>query len=51
MDFYHPKLNFSNRGFIILPSEEQKVKVIGDDFTNSDIKKIEIFSLNKYLCN
>ena len=50
IDLYHPQLNFSERGFIILPDEEQKVKVIGDDFNKSDIDKIEIFSLNKYLC-
>jgi beta-mannosidase len=50
VDFHHPKLNFSDRGFIILPNEEHKVKVIGGDFNNSDLNKIEIFSLNKYLC-
>ncbi len=45
----HPKLSFSDNGFIILPGEEKVLEIYGmlpPDFKVSDIK---IFSLNKYL--
>ena len=50
VDIYHPELEFSERGFIILPGEEKILNIIGDE--NSISKKdFKMFTLNNYLAN
>ena len=50
VDIYHPELEFSERGFIILPGEEKILKIIGNE--NSISKKdFKMFTLNNYLAN
>ena len=50
VDLYHPELEFSERGFILLPGEEKVLQIIGSNqsITKNDIK---IFTLNNYLSN
>jgi beta-mannosidase len=49
IDLYHPEINFSDRGFIILPGEEKKIESTGHNMSKVDLKKIEVFSLNNFL--
>ena len=49
VDLYHPKISFSDRGFILLPGETKKIKIVINNFDQVDPKKIEVYSLNKYL--
>jgi hypothetical protein len=49
IDLYHPKLNFSDRGFIILPGEQKKIKIFKNDINKYRIEEITIFSLNNCL--
>ncbi|MFC2134699.1 glycoside hydrolase family 2 protein [Bacteroidota bacterium] len=47
MDFYHPGITFSDRGFIMLAGEKKVVKYTGK--AKLIREKIKIFSLDKYL--
>lgn len=49
MDLYHPRLTFSDRGFILLPSEEKKVQVEGKVSRNFNLADLEVYHLNKFL--
>jgi|WetSurMetagenome_2_1015567.scaffolds.fasta_scaffold28983_2 beta-mannosidase len=49
IDIYYPHLTFSDHGFFILPGEQIKLKVIGNQITALNVKDIKIFSLNSYL--
>lgn len=49
IDLYHPRLTFSDRGFFILPGEQIKLKVIGEQTQPLNIQDIKIYSLNNYL--
>ncbi|MBU2445142.1 MAG: hypothetical protein KJ666_06160, partial [Bacteroidetes bacterium] len=48
IDLYYPEAEFSERGFIILPGEEKKIKMLHPD---KPIRKenLKLFSLNNYL--
>jgi beta-mannosidase len=49
VDLYHPHLTFSDRGFFILPGEQIKVKIIGEQNKPFKVEDIKIYSLNSYL--
>ncbi len=49
VDLYHPQLNFSNRGFIILPGEKMSIQVLGVHTGPSDLEGLSIFALNHFL--
>ncbi|MFA6980062.1 MAG: glycoside hydrolase family 2 TIM barrel-domain containing protein [Ignavibacteriaceae bacterium] len=49
VDLYHPQLTFSDRGFFILPGEQIKVKIIGEQIKPFKVKDIKINTLNAYL--
>ena len=49
VDLYHPKMSFSDRGFILLPGEEKTLKTTQNSNRKIDIKDIEVFSLNNFL--
>jgi beta-mannosidase len=49
MDIIHPKLSFSDRGFILLPGEEKKLMIDGSIRKNFNINELEINYLNKFL--
>ena len=49
VDIYHPQLTFSDRGLFILPGEQIKVKIIGEQIKPLRIEDIEINTLNAYL--
>jgi beta-mannosidase len=49
VDFYHPRVRFSDRGFILLPGEEKKLAVSGEQIEKINIADIEVYSLNNYL--
>jgi beta-mannosidase len=51
VDLYHHKISFSDRGFILLPGEEKKLKYSPNGKREINIKEIEIFMLNSYLEN
>jgi len=49
VDLYSPNINFSDRGFILLPSEEKKLMVKGEKVETLNLEDITLFSLNKIL--
>ncbi len=49
IDLYHPDINFNDRGFVLLPGETKKIKMVKNNFDQVDTKKIKVYSLNKYL--
>ena len=50
IDLYHKDVTFSDRGFFILPGEQIKLNVFGDELKTLKVEDIKIFSLNNYLC-
>lgn len=48
LSIYHPKLDFSENGLIILPDEVIHIKKLEDQKISLD--ELKIFSLNNYLC-
>jgi len=50
IDLYHKDVTFSERGFFILPGEQIKLNVFGDELKTLKVEDIKIFSLNNYLC-
>ncbi len=48
VDVYYPGITFSERGFILLPGEKKKLKIIKGNKRISG-ENIRIFSLNNYL--
>jgi beta-mannosidase len=51
MDLYHPSLQFEKRGFILLPGENEKIKVTRLSNKPVNSRDIKVFALNKYLQN
>ncbi|MCL4548694.1 MAG: hypothetical protein M1495_09010 [Bacteroidetes bacterium] len=49
MDFYHPRLIFSERGFSLMPQEKVLIKMSGKDVNKVKTDEIKIFTLNDYL--
>ncbi|PIP76918.1 MAG: hypothetical protein COW85_11665, partial [Ignavibacteria bacterium CG22_combo_CG10-13_8_21_14_all_37_15] len=49
IDLYHKDVTFSDRGFFILPGEQIKLNVFGDELKTLKVEDIKIFSLNGYL--
>jgi len=49
VDLYHPKISFSDRGFILLPGEEKIIEISNDEKREIDFKEINISVLNNYL--
>ncbi|GBD88517.1 exo-beta-D-glucosaminidase precursor [bacterium BMS3Abin03] len=49
VDIHHPHLNFSDRGFILLPGEEKKIKIVNNSEVPVTTDKIKLFVLNNYL--
>ncbi len=49
VDLYSPNINFSDRGFILLPSEDKKLMIIGERVDTLKLEDITIFSLNNML--
>jgi beta-mannosidase len=49
VDLYHPNLKFDARGFILLPGETKKIKIIQNNHGHLEPNKIKVYSLNKYL--
>ncbi len=49
VDLYHPHLTFSDKGFFLLPGEQTKVKIIGEQNKSFKVEDIKIYSLNSYL--
>jgi len=49
LDLYHPDLEFSDRGFILLPGEEKIVQISGNK--EIDPGEIKVYSLDNYLEN
>ncbi|MGB5896520.1 MAG: glycoside hydrolase family 2 protein, partial [Ignavibacteriaceae bacterium] len=49
VDLYHPHIKFDARGFILLPGETKKIKIIQNYYEQLDPDKISVYSLNKYL--
>ena len=49
VDLYLPHLKFDARGFILLPGETRKIKIIRNCNSQFDLGKIKVYSLNKYL--
>lgn len=49
IDLYNPGMIFSDRGFIILPGEQIKLKTIGEQPKSLKKEDIKVFSLNNYL--
>jgi hypothetical protein len=46
VDLFHPEMEFSDKGFIILPGEKKKLTFTGN---YENIDEIKIFTLNNYL--
>ena len=49
VDLYHPHIKFDARGFILLPGETRKIKIIQNYNGQFEPDKIKVYSLNKYL--
>lgn len=49
VDLYHPHIKFNARGFILLPGETKKIKIIQNYHEQFESDKIKVYSLNKYL--
>lgn len=49
IDFYHPKLTFSDRGFSLLPGEKVMIKISGKGVGKVKTDEIKVFVLNEYL--
>lgn len=49
VDLYHPHLTFSVKGFFLLPGEQTKVKIIGEQNKPFKVEDIKIYTLNSYL--
>ena len=49
VDLYHPHLQFDARGFILLPGETKKIKIIQNNHDQFKPDTISVNSLNKYL--
>ncbi len=49
LDIIHSRLNFSDRGFILLPGEKKKLFVDGKLPKNFSLDDLEIYHLNKFL--
>jgi beta-mannosidase len=48
-DLYHPHIKFDARGFILLPGETKKIKIIQNNTVQLEPDEIKVYSLNKYL--
>ncbi len=51
VDLYHPSLQFKKRGFILLPGENEILKVMRLSNKPINSRDIKVFALNKYLQN
>ncbi|MCX6173136.1 MAG: hypothetical protein NTZ27_00065 [Ignavibacteriales bacterium] len=49
LDFYHPKLTFSDRGFSLMPREKVLIKMSGKGVDKIQADEIKVFTLNDYL--
>ena len=49
VDLYHPHIKFDARGFILLPGETKKIKIIQDYHGQFEPDKLKLHSLNKYM--
>jgi beta-mannosidase len=49
VDLSHPHIKFNTRGFILLPGETKKIKIIQNYHDQFEPDKIRIYSLNKYV--
>ncbi len=49
VDLAHPNIKFDTRGFILLPGETKKIKIIQDYQGQFEPDKMELHSLNKYM--
>lgn len=49
MALTHPQNSFSDNGFIMLPGEVKKLKVVGENFSAYKEKALTITTLNQYL--
>lgn len=49
MDIVHSKLQFSDRGFILLPNEKKKLLIEGKLPKNFKLNDLEIYHLNQFL--
>ena len=48
VDLFHPDLEFSDGGFILLPNENKVLNIIGN-YDSININDIKISTLNNYL--
>ncbi len=51
IDLYAFGINFSDRGFILLPGEKKKLFMSRNNTSEIDLNEIKIFNLNRYLNN
>ena len=49
VDLSHPHIKFDARGFILLPGETKKIKIIQNCNAQFEPDNIKVYSLNKYL--
>ena len=49
VDLFHPKINFDDRGFILLPGEEKTIQMSNPKNSTINFGDMEIFALNNYL--
>jgi beta-mannosidase len=49
VDLFHPKINFDDRGFILLSGEEKTVQMSNQKKPTINFEDMEIFVLNNYL--
>ncbi|MCF6269112.1 MAG: hypothetical protein L3J41_05330 [Melioribacteraceae bacterium] len=49
VDLYCTNINFSDRGFILLPNENKKLTAIGEKVERLKLEDISIFTLNKII--
>ena len=49
VDLFHPKINFDDRGFILLPGEEKTIQMSNQKKGTINFEDMEIFALNNYL--
>jgi len=51
IDLYAFGINFSDRGFILLPGEKKKIFMSRNNTSVNDLNEIKVFNLNQYLSN
>jgi hypothetical protein len=51
VDLYHPEISFLDRGFILLPGEEKRIRIKSKRHVPVEVDNIDFFILNNYLNN